>query len=151
MTDDIDRIMDVMAEAFDPEYGEAWNRRQITDSIVLPLTNYYLITATGKTPDENEIAAGFALTRSAPGEEELLLIGVRPSARGAGLGRRLLDRFMSEAKRRGAEKVFLEMRANNPAEHLYRSAGFEPIGQRKDYYLMRDGKRIDAITFGKVL
>lgn len=35
----VDRIMAVMDAAFDPAYGEAWNRRQITDALVLPSTH----------------------------------------------------------------------------------------------------------------
>lgn len=47
--------------------------------------------------------------------------------------------------------MFLEMRANNPAERIYRAAGFERIGIRKDYYRTADGGKLDAITFGKIL
>ena len=44
-------------------------------------------------------------------------------------------------------KIFLEMRANNPAEKLYRKMGFEPIGRRKNYYRTENGEQLDAITF----
>lgn len=33
--DDIDRIMSVMDAAFPAEFGEAWNRRQVTDALVV--------------------------------------------------------------------------------------------------------------------
>ncbi|MEO0057507.1 MAG: hypothetical protein RIT17_960, partial [Pseudomonadota bacterium] len=32
----IDRIMAVMEAAFDPAYGEAWNRRQVADALSMP-------------------------------------------------------------------------------------------------------------------
>lgn len=147
MQDDIDKIMEVMEVAFDPQWGEAWNRRQIFDSLSMPHNHYRLISADGAAPGDGQSAAGFSLIRVAPGEEELLLIGVRPELRGAGLGKRLLHHFTSDARSRDAEKIFLEMRANNPAEKLYRSLGFEPIGRRKDYYKAVDGVRLDAITF----
>ena len=51
----------------------------------------------------------------------------------------------------GAESIFLEMRANNPAETLYRECGFEPIGRRVDYYRTADGTPLDAITFARKL
>jgi hypothetical protein len=36
---------------------------------------------------------------------------------------------------RGAEEVFLEVRASNsPAIELYRASGFRPVGVRSDYY-----------------
>jgi [ribosomal protein S18]-alanine N-acetyltransferase len=39
------------------------------------------------------------------------------------------------------------MRRGNPAASLYRSFGFEPIGERPNYYRTASGNRIDAITF----
>jgi ribosomal-protein-alanine N-acetyltransferase len=77
----------------------------------------------------------------------LLLIAVIPEARGQGLGACLIELLFANAAERGASRVFLEMRSNNPAEALYRRAGFEPIGQRKDYYRLATGDRLDAITF----
>jgi len=39
------------------------------------------------------------------------------------------------------------MRRGNPAESLYRSFGFYSIGERREYYRLQSGERIDAITF----
>jgi len=63
------------------------------------------------------------------------------------VGRRLLARFLAEAKRRGAERVLLEMRRGNSAESLYLKSGFAPVGLRPKYYRSLSGPRIDAITF----
>lgn len=151
MKDDLDRIMEVMVAAFDPAWAEAWNRRQVSDSLSLPNTHYLLADARGEPLPPDTDAAGFALTRFAPGEEELLLIGVRPHLRGAGIGRMLLTRAFAEARARGAERMFLEMRDNNPAASLYRETGFRPIGRRKAYYRLPSGKFLDAITFARDL
>ena len=148
MNDHLDRIMGIMEASFDPVWGEAWTRRQVADSLAMPNTHYILIDRDGFTPGDDSNVAGFVLSRAAPGEEELLLIAVIPDSRGSGLGGKLLEMFKSDAKRRGAERVFLEMRCNNPAQSLYRSSGFETIGKRKDYYRLSDGSRLDAITFG---
>ena len=59
----------------------------------------------------------------------------------------MLDRLSRDAAARGASRLLLEMRRGNPAEMLYRSFGFDPIGMRPSYYRMADGTRIDAITF----
>jgi ribosomal-protein-alanine N-acetyltransferase len=142
MIEDLDRIMSVMEAAFDPVWGEAWTRRQVSDSLAFPHTHYRLVE------DEAGAAAGFTLVRAAPGEEELLLIAVKPPCRGRGLGRQLLEGVLTDARERGAERVFLEMRYNNPAASLYSAAGFEPIGHRRDYYRLADGRKIDAITYG---
>mgnify|MGYP006161428685 CR=1 FL=1 len=62
MIDDIDRIMSVMVQAFDPHWGEAWTRRQIEDALTLPATGYVLAGQDGDWPGSDEDAAAFALT-----------------------------------------------------------------------------------------
>ena len=146
---DVDRLMDVMEASFDPHYREAWTRRQVEDSLALPSTYMLLIGDDGTPPAEGVEAAGFVLARQAVDEIELLLIAVRPNLRGKGLGRALLRQFFESARTREAVKVFLEMRANNPAEKLYRAEGFVQIGQRKDYYRTVTGHPLDALTFGR--
>lgn len=145
----IDQIMMVMEQAFDPTWGEAWNRNQVAGALAMPTTYAILLDASGKhTGPMGPPAAGFVLSRNAPGEEELLLIAVSPDHRRKGLGKILIEELAKAARSRGAERIFLEMRSNNPAERLYRLVGFEPIGKRKNYYLKSDGERLDAITFG---
>lgn len=150
---EIDRIMTVMEDAFDPAYGEAWNRRQISDALALPSTHALVIDLTGQAiaadaPLDAAEVAGFVLTRHAADEEELLLIGVIPDFRRRGLGEALIDLLFAQARSRGVRRIFLEMRRGNPAIHLYEKVGFEPIGQRPNYYRLTNGERVDAITFG---
>lgn len=148
---DLDQLMAVMEAAFDPQWREAWTRNQVESSLALPHTYALLVDRTGEVLERGRTAAGFALIRRAPGEEELLLIGVRPDARRQGVGKRLLDLFFATARSNGADSVFLEMRANNPVISLYRDCGFEPIGRRSAYYRTANGTPLDAITFGKKL
>lgn len=144
----IDAVMAIMDSAFDPHWREAWNRPQVRDSLLMPST-FLLIADREGRPMHSEEAAGFVLSRQALDEEELLLIAVRPEDRGRGLGARLLDSYFAAARLRGTRRVFLEMRANNPARSLYRRAGFNPIGIRPRYYRTIDGELIDAITFSR--
>ena len=149
----IDRVMAVMDAAFDPAYGEAWNRRQITDALTMPATHVLVVDADGTPiPDGPEPAgapAGFVLTRHVLDEEELLLIAVVPGCRRRGIGSALIDHLFTAARTRGITRIYLEMRRGNPAIHLYHKLGFEPIGERRNYYRMANGERIDAITFGR--
>lgn len=147
----LDEVMAVMEAAFDPHWREAWTRRQVEASLAMPHTYALLIDPEGKSTDGDREAAGFILVRRAPGEEELLLIGVKPQYRGRGLGELLIERLAEQARDAGADRIFLEMRANNPAEKLYRRCGFEPIGRRSDYYRTLDETLIDAITFARKL
>lgn len=146
----LDALMAVMESGFDPHWREAWTRVQVRDSLEMPSTFLLLVDREGRGWREGK-AAGFVLSRQALDEEELLLISVHPEERGRGLGRRLLDGYIDAATRRGVRRIFLEMRANNPASSLYRKAGFTPIGTRPRYYRTMDGQAIDAITFARRL
>lgn len=152
MVDPVDAIMHVMPKAFDPAFGEAWNRRQVADALLLPNTHYLLA---GASPDalldKPEDVLGFAMSRQVLDEEELLLIAVIPEHRGMGIGKQLLADLFYTAVQRGSARVFLEMRDGNPAEQLYRKHGFEQIGRRPDYYRSGSQGPIDAVTFAKSL
>lgn len=149
--DDIDRIMEVMALAFDPAYGEAWNRRQVLDALTIGNCRYGLLNAQGTPPANGEPAAGFFMVRGILDEAELLLLAVRPDMRNKGIGKKLLDLFKDDAINYGHTRLLLEMRSGNPAEFLYRNYGFTEIGCRKQYYTSIDGSRLDALTFEKIL
>ena len=149
--DPVDAIMGVMAAAFEPAYGEAWNRRQVSDALLLGTCRHALIGADGTVAQEVRDPGGFYLSRGALDEEELLLLAVSPALRGKGLGRVLLDHFCATAAMRGAERAFLEMRRGNPAGRLYEANGFQVVGVRPAYYRGSDGARHDAVSYQKRL
>lgn len=77
----------------------------------------------------------FGVMMRAPGEVQILNLSVVPNVRRQGLGRALLERFIDDALRFGAEQMFLEVRVSNrPAIALYESAGFERVARRVNYY-----------------
>lgn len=89
--------------------------------------------------------AGFLLGRAVAGEAEILTLAVAPEARRRGLGRKLVMRFLYQARLRGADRAFLEVSAENAqAMALYLSTGFVPAGVRRGYYQTPEGQRIDA-------
>jgi ribosomal-protein-alanine N-acetyltransferase len=146
--DRLDSIMAVMEMAFDPAFGEAWTRRQVSEALAMRGTHCLLAGPDGLEPSPGAEVAGFALSRNVLDEEELLLLAVTPALRGRGIGQRLLGRFVEAAKARGATRLFLEMREGNKAESLYRAAGFVNVGHRRHYYRRGHGAPMDAITFG---
>lgn len=74
---------------------------------------------------------------------ELFRIVVAEEARNHGIGRQLLAAGISWARSQLAERVLLEVRADNEsALSLYRKAGFEPLQVRRDYY----GAGVDAVV-----
>jgi ribosomal-protein-alanine N-acetyltransferase len=139
---DLDDVMTVMEDSFDPRFGEAWTASQCAG--LLPMPGVWLIIAR-----EGETAIGFALGRAVAGEAELLLLAVRSGAQGRGVGKMLLDRFTEEARGRGAMRLHLEVREGNHALSLYERADFTLIGRRRNYYCGRAGQTYDALTLAK--
>jgi ribosomal-protein-alanine N-acetyltransferase len=78
---------------------------------------------------------GFALSRLAAGEAEILSIAIAPQRRGRGLSRPLLDLHLRRLAGLGVRAVFLEVGESNAAGRaLYRRAGFYQVGRREGYY-----------------
>jgi ribosomal protein S18 acetylase RimI-like enzyme len=55
--------------------------------------------------------------------------------RGRGLGRRLLDRFVDDARAAGHDVLKLGVHEDNPARTLYEKAGFQRVGTDGNYLL----------------
>ena len=145
-SEDLDDVMPVMESAFGDRFGEAWTRSQCAG--ILPMAGVTLTVARDSETDE---ATGFSLIRTVADESELLLIAVLPDRHREGVGGELLYDFLERARNDGVARVYLEVRDGNPAIHMYRHAGFEPIGRRRNYYHGEDGKRFDAITLAHQL
>jgi len=90
----------------------------------------------------------------APGEAQLLNLSVVPDARRTGLGCALLRRFIDDARRLGAEQLFLEVRPSNTAAiRLYETEGFARVARREAYYpaATPDAPREDALVMRRAL
>ncbi|MFI8092425.1 GNAT family N-acetyltransferase [Streptomyces sp. NPDC086080] len=64
---------------------------------------------------------------------ELVKLMVHRTARGRGLGRALLAVAEEAAGARGITLLHLDTETGSPAEHLYRSSGWTPVGAIPDY------------------
>ncbi len=142
---DLDSVVEIMNEAFDERFGEAWTRSQCAG--ILPMPGVELVLAR----DGDGELSGFSLFRTVADEAELLLLAVAPHHRRRGIGRMLLDHFMDHARNVGASRVHLEVREGNPAVIMYRQAGFNLAGRRPKYYRGRFGGDFDALTLGRPL
>jgi ribosomal-protein-alanine N-acetyltransferase len=141
LLDDLEQVMNVMGRAFDPAFGEAWNRAQCLGILALP--DVMLSVA---IDDEDGMTVGFALCRMLVDDGELLLLAVDPAHRSCGIGRALIEYAASWAAERGAARLLLEMRDGNAAAALYETCGFGRIGRRPQYYRGSDGAPFDALT-----
>jgi ribosomal-protein-alanine N-acetyltransferase len=97
------------------------------------------------------IIEGYGVVSIAAGESHLLNLCVRPESRRQGIGNRLLCHLIALARRHEAEVIFLEVRPSNSAAcRLYREAGFNELGTRKDYYPAGAGRE-DALILAREL
>lgn len=95
---------------------------------------------------------GFAVSRLAADEAELMSIAIDQACRGRGLSRDLLNVHLGHLAGRGIKTVFLEVEENNqPARRLYQRAGFSPVGRRERYYRDSGGQDLNALVLRRDL
>ncbi len=136
---DLDAIMAIEGSTFGTD---AWTSTGMSSELANAQT-YYLVAHRPEFPSVIEGYAGLFAPRGAQ-QGDIQTIAVAASARRTGLGRLLMLALITEARERGVEQVFLEVRADNPgAQKLYDALGFERIAVRTAYY-QPDG--VDAIV-----
>jgi ribosomal protein S18 acetylase RimI-like enzyme len=85
---------------------------------------------------------GYAVVLTRRGTRVARLYSIAVDERGRGVGKELLAAAEAEARARGAERISLEVRPDNPeAARFYERAGYEPFGRRPDFY--EDGMAAD--------
>lgn len=95
---------------------------------------------------------GFAVSRMAADEAEILSIALAPAHRGRGLSRELFLTHLGHLAGRGIRTVFLEVEENNqPARRLYERAGFVVAGRRERYYKEAGGQELNALVMRRDL
>lgn len=106
----------IMPAHFTPEFLAVMTRN---DSIDLSASRIVL---------DEERLAGMALIARRGRRSRLAAMGIVPEARRQGVGRRLMEHLLAEARARGEEAMELEVIEQNlPAVQLYKGVGFSPI------------------------
>lgn len=78
---------------------------------------------------------GYAALWRQERDAELGDLAVAVAHRRAGLGTTLVEAAADDARERGAERLFLQVRESNEAAlELYRSTGFRRVGRKRGYY-----------------
>lgn len=114
---------------------DAWPLEMFYTEFFQPDTRRYIVAEVDGEP------VGYAGVMVIDTTADIQTIGVLPRFEGQGIGRAMLTELLGESRRRGADNVMLEVRADNPrAQLLYARFGFERIHTRRNYY--RDG--VDA-------
>lgn len=117
-----------------------WSEGQYAGS--LSPANGLLLIAT----DQAENLLGYLLGQWIVDEIEILQLTVAPEIRRQGVGRALMEYLLLTGKEREGNKILLEVAADNDsAVTLYGKMGFSIDGRRKNYYLLQNGVRVDAV------
>jgi ribosomal-protein-alanine N-acetyltransferase len=96
---------------------------------------FFTIADRGAPGDPPGAPVGYLVAWFVLDEGEIANVAVAAEARGTGVGARLLDAALTEARRRGIVQLFLEVRESNAvARRLYASRGFIELGRRRRYY-----------------
>ncbi len=116
------------------------------------MTDRGVITDILRSKAGSETIDGFALSRIAGKEAELLSIAVSSRRRGKGGSGKLLARHLARVAAAGARRIVLEVdEANAAALGLYARFGFEEVATRPAYYARPDGTRGTAKVLARAL
>jgi [ribosomal protein S18]-alanine N-acetyltransferase len=95
------------------------------------------------------VLSGFLIARHSPPEWELENIVVAPEVRRTGIGEKLMDTLLVQARRTNSDVILLEVReSNTAARQLYEKLGFKETGRREAYYT---NPSEDAVLYSKIL
>ena len=109
---------------------QPWSENVLTDCYH---SDYLCLVA--EENDYQKELKGYIILSQVLDEAHLLNLCVSLKYQGFGLGRELTARGIKEVFKRGARKMFLEVRRSNMrAIRLYESFGFSEIGIRTNYY-----------------
>lgn len=111
--------------------SDAWTVEVFWSELAQGRARWYLVAL----PSPGGEVLGYVGLADYGQEAYIQTLAVAPAAQGAGLGARLLDQALQEARRRGAQLVGLEVRTDNAvALGMYGRRGFQVVGTRRGYY-----------------
>ena len=124
-----------------------WSAKQFQTALTARFCTVLLL-ADGET--EHAAPAAFIVWQTVAGESELHLVATAPAARRRGFADTLLRRWFADCAAQNAGRLFLEVRAGNPAaQSLYRKHGITETARRHAYYPLPEGGREDALVMEK--
>jgi ribosomal-protein-alanine N-acetyltransferase len=123
---DLDGVLEVEAESFTNPWTRAMYAWELQNRSVCHI--YVARTADCRV-------AGFCAFWLVFDEIHINNLAVLPRFRGGGMGSAILRHVFEEARRLGAKRATLEVRASNDgARRLYERLGFRTAGRRPNYY-----------------
>ena len=110
--------------------------RETAEKELAALPSPYQILLIAFVPDDegNEEAAGCVLLKPMEGACEMKRMWVRPKFQGFGIGRKLVENLIEEARQHGYSAMYLDTipAAMKAAHQLYCALGFVPVERYND-------------------
>lgn len=126
---DADDLAALHAHAF----RHGWPATEM-EALIADPTVTTIVAREGRTPFTRR-PVGFVMVRAAADEAEILTVAVKPTRRGRGIGRLMMDETIRRLYFMRVASLFLEVdEGNGPALTLYRRLGFREVGRRANYY-----------------
>lgn len=121
---DLDAVMEIECTSF----STPWSRASFSNLLGRDDASLWVAAIDGNV-------VGYAVVWYVLREAELGNLAVASAWRRHGYGRYLLDWVLDKARRRGTERIYLEVRLSNKgAQELYERSGFQHVGVRRRYY-----------------
>ena len=122
--EDIDELLKIEKKSF----ASHWNKQTFYDE--LSAENGYYITI-----EDNGKIMGYSGFRYVLDEAHITTLAVHHKFRKKGIGTKLVEQLIKDAKARGLNKLYLEVRqSNTPAQKIYKKLGFKVLDRRREYY-----------------
>ena len=110
------------------QFDDFWKPSVLREELENPSSHYFIAVHCDKI-------LGFAGIWKAVDDCHITDIVVKKDCRMLGIGSKLLEKLIQEAKTQNVDSLTLEVNSNNiPAQRLYKKYGFKTLGIRKRYY-----------------
>lgn len=137
--DDLEALLDIERRSFDVP----WTQGEMEEEFDLAYSRPWVAEQNGRV-------VAFGIHWLIAGESQLADIAVHPDFQRQGVGRRMLEKLLDDARSSGMSKMTLEVRAGNTAAiDLYLKRGFVETSRRPRYYEDRDEAVLMEISFEK--
>jgi len=127
--EDIEVVLAIEQQSFTMPWTEAMFASELQNE----RTSHMRVARIGTVTDP---IVGYVGYRVVLDEMHVILLAVAPAWRQRGIARQMLSQAMDEARAAGCLRATLEVRVSNtPAQQLYYSLRFAPVGTRPKYYV----------------
>ena len=125
---DLDEVLDIESQSS----VVPWTRQMFLGEILNPYGHCFVMES-HETPTRRVL--GFVCFRHLGEESELLNLSVHPGHRSLGLGKTLMQFYVTSCSEAKVARSFLEVSStNHPAIQLYQNFSYRSVGRRLKFY-----------------